>query len=80
MPISPEAAHYRAIIAGRKRAIRNGECPPDDPSLGKAQKALRDVLLCERAERIVADWEPLSDEAQQRIAAILLAGGGGHAA
>ncbi len=76
MRISPEAASLRSKIAGLKRAIRNGERPDDDPELTRAQDALRNVMLRERAERIVADWAPLTEEQRHGIAAILLAGAG----
>ena len=74
MPISPEAARHRGAIAGIKRAIRNGERPADDPQLKQEQEALHAVLLRERAERIVADWGPLTDEQREHIAALLRTG------
>ncbi|OBG79104.1 hypothetical protein [Mycobacterium sp. E3305] len=74
MRISPEAARLRSQIAGLKRAVRNGERTADDPQLIQAQDDLRAVMLRQRAETIVAEWQPLTDQQRQDIAAILLAG------
>lgn len=74
MPISPEAAHHRARIAALKRGIRAGERLADDPELQQTVDALRNVMLRERAQQIVADWQPLTDQQRQDIAAILLTG------
>jgi hypothetical protein len=71
VPISPEAAHYRAIIAGKKRAIRNGERPADDPELIDAQRGLKAATTADYIEKVLSQAPPLSGEQRNRLAELL---------
>jgi hypothetical protein len=71
MPISPEAAHHRARIAGLKRAIRAGERSAECPELVDAQRDLRTVKTAEYIRRIVDAAPPLTAEQRTRLAELL---------
>lgn len=68
---SPPVAHYRAKVAALSRDRK-----PDDPVFIEAKRNLRAEKLAEHVKRVVAELPPLSDEQCQRIAGLLLAGGG----
>jgi hypothetical protein len=72
---SPEVSHRRAQVAASKR--HRGA---DDPRSMDAVRELRETMLAEHIQRIVAQAPPLSAEQRNRLAVLLLgAPGGGHA-
>lgn len=71
MPISPEAAHYRARVAGLKRAIRAGERPAECPELVDAQRDLRTAKTAAYIRKIVDAAPPLTDQQRTELAEIL---------
>jgi hypothetical protein len=65
------ATHYRAAIAGLKRAIRNGERPADDLALTEAQRGLTAARISEFVERELAKAPPLTTEQRDQLAELL---------
>lgn len=64
MPISPEKAHLRARIAGRRRQN-------PDADVTEEQRELRALALAERIRRDVESAPPLTPEQIERIRALL---------
>jgi hypothetical protein len=77
--LSKAAAHERARIAGLKRAVRNGERPPNDPALKEAERNYCAARMADYAKRLVATWPPMSDEQIETVANILRSTRGGAA-
>ena len=69
MAMSPAVAHYRA-----KKAALSRDRAPDDPELIGAGRDLQAANTLARIEKIIASAPPLSDEARERICALLRAG------
>ncbi|MGY4650581.1 hypothetical protein [Mycobacterium sp. URHB0021] len=67
MPISSEAAHYRATIAGIKRAIRNGERPSGGQALDDAKRGLACAKISDFIERVLAEAD-LTDAQRTALA------------
>jgi hypothetical protein len=70
---SKSVAHYRAKVA----ALSPREPKPvDAEALIEAKRNLRAEMLAEHVARVVAELPPLTDQQCQRIAGLLIAGGG----
>jgi hypothetical protein len=63
---SPEALHYRAIVASRSR-----NRAPDDPELLEARERYATAAWTDRVKRLIDAAPPLSREDLEPIAALL---------
>lgn len=69
MPPSPFVSHCRAKVARAKQSY-----PDDHPKVVEAVRDLHDAMLAERVEKVIADFPKLSEQQQQRVAAMFTAG------
>ncbi|MGV0718536.1 hypothetical protein ABQE93_24330 [Mycolicibacterium sp. XJ662] len=67
--IDPAVARHRAAVAGRTRAVRNGECPPQ--TLADAKRDLAEAKIAAYIEKALVAAPPLSDEQLSRLAELL---------
>lgn len=66
--------HERARVAALSRRVQAGERAPDDPELAAARQRLRAAKLEDHVRKVVTEAPPLSDDARDRIVAILRSG------
>lgn len=71
MPISKDTAHFRAVIAGKTRAINNGERDAGDPELVDAQRGLAAAKIGDYIEKILDVAPQLTEEQRTRLAELL---------
>lgn len=69
--VAKDVGHWRAKVAGLKRAIRNGERPADDGALAEAERNLAAANFVESIVRIVDGAPPLTDRQREKLAALL---------